>query len=516
MKENTGLAHRAAMTEHVETFPMRERRFWLSLFCLMVLSCSQFAVAQRMDALSPQVRKYVSVSTQKVILEHVQVIDGTGAAPANDQNISIEGGKITAISPGADLPPSEGATIINLRGYSVMPGIVGMHDHMFYFARPNLAADFSFDGPFLFLQMSFSAPRLYLANGVTTARTAGSSNPINDLRLKHAIETGTIPGPHLDVTGPYLEGIGSNPNLQIYQLTGPEDARETVAYWADRGVTSFKAYTHITREEMSAAVKEAHKHGLKVTGHLCSVTYAEAAEIGIDNLEHGFFVNTELDPEKKPDTCSASGGDYTLEHTTPGSPYADRLIATLISHHVAITSTLPSTAASVPVNTTVDSRPALRPAVLEAMSPAARDAYFYSRNRPRSNNNAALLLRREMDMERAFVAAGGLLMAGPDPVGIGGNLPGFGDQYEIELLVEAGFTPVQAIRIATLNGATFLGRQNQIGSIAVGKNADLVVMKGDPAARISDIENVEIVFKDGVGYDSKKLLDSVKGHYGEY
>src|SRR5205823_7035301 len=110
----------------------------------------------------------------------------------------------------------------------------------------------------------------------------------------------------------------------------------------------------------------------------------------------------------------------------------------------------------------------------------------------------------------------GLLLAGPDPVGVGGNLPGFGDQREIELLVEAGFTSVQAIRIATLNGAIFLGRQDQIGSIAVGKNADLVVMKGDPAARIADVENVEIVFKDGLGYDTRKLLDSVKGHYAEY
>ncbi|HKD18149.1 MAG TPA: amidohydrolase family protein, partial [Thermoanaerobaculia bacterium] len=121
-----------------------------------------------------------------------------------------------------------------------------------------------------------------------------------------------------------------------------------------------------------------------------------------------------------------------------------------------------------------------------------------------------------MDLERAFVAAGGLLIAGPDPVGIGGNIPGFGDQREIELLVEAGFSPVEAIRIGTLNGATFLGRQDQIGSIVAGKNADLVVMKGDPAARIADIENVEIVFKDGVGYDTKKLLESVKGQYGEY
>jgi hypothetical protein len=128
----------------------------------------------------------------------------------------------------------------------------------------------------------------------------------------------------------------------------------------------------------------------------------------------------------------------------------------------------------------------------------------------------AFFLRRDMDLERAFVAAGGLLLAGPDPVGIGGNLPGFGDQRQIELLVQAGFSPVQAIRIATLNGATFLGGQDHIGSIAVGKNADLVVAKGNPAARIADIENVEIVFKDGVGYDTKKLLDSVKGRYGEY
>lgn len=171
----------------------------------------------------------------------------------------------------------------------------------------------------------------------------------------------------------------------------------------------------------------------------------------------------------------------------------------------------------MPVDTTTDSRPALRPGVLEAMSPTLREAYFYDRNRPKSaKRNVALVLRREMDMERAFVAAGGLLMAGPDPVGIGGNIPGFGDQYEIELLVQGGFTPVEAIRIATLNGAIFLGRQDQIGSIAVGKNADIVVMKGDPATHISDIENVETVFKDGVGYDSKKLLHSVKGRYGEF
>jgi imidazolonepropionase-like amidohydrolase len=356
-------------------------------------------------------------------------------------------------------------------------------------------------------EMAFSAPRLYLANGVTTIRTAGSINAYEDVRLKESIDAGTIPGPHMDVTGPYLEGTNPGGPLTHYQFRDAEDARQTVAYWAERGVTSFKAYSHITRDELRAAVDEAHKHGLKVTGHLCSVTYPEAIEAGIDNLEHGFFTNTELDPDKRPDVCSASQGDATLLKMHPGTPEADQLIAALIQHHVAITSTLP--------NAAVASASRIEPGALEAMSPSVRATYVYWRNRtPQSKPTE--LLKREMEMERAFVTAGGLLIAGPDPVGIGGNLPGFGDHREIELLVEAGFSPVEAIRIATLNGAKFLQRDDRIGSIAVGKNADLFVVNGDPASHIEDIENVEIVFKDGVRYDTRKLLDGVKGTYGDY
>jgi len=507
---------RRAVSAHL--WPARRTMLWMPLYCWVALWHAEFANAQRIEVLSPQVRKYVQFSGPKVVLEHVQVIDGTGAPPSPDQNIYIEDGKITAIAPGADLPSSEGITIIDLREFSVMPGIVGMHDPLYYLARPNLAADRNFEAPALFLPMSFSAPRLYLANGVTTMRTAGGVDPYTDLKLKRGIESGVLPGPHLDVTGAYLDGPG-NQNLQMQELSGPEDARQTVAYWADRGVTSFKTYAHITRAELSAAVKEAHKRGLKVTGHLCSITYEEAAEIGIDNLEHGFFVNTQLDPDKKPDSCTESAGDYTLEHMRPGSDEANRLIATLIKQHVALTSTLPGTAASVPeLGKSVDGRPSLRPAALQAMAPALREAVLYARNRvpSQSTPGVAFLLRRDMDLERAFVAAGGLLLAGPDSTGNGGVIPGFGDHTEIELLVDAGFAPVEAIRIATLNGAIFLGRQDHIGSLAPGKNADLVVVRGDPATHIADIENVAIVFKDGVGYDVNKLLASVKDRYGEY
>ncbi len=486
-------------------------RGWLTLW-LAALCPSQLVCAQTADVLGPEVRKYVRVSTPKVLLEHLRIIDGTGAPPRPDQDITIENGKLAAIGRGAHQSQSAEVTVLDLRGYSVIPGIVGMHGHLSFYARPNLQPDGSYERPALVTQMSFSAPRLYLANGVTTMRSAGSVAPQTDVNLKQAIEKGMAPGPHLYITGPFLDG----PGLTAQVLTGAEDARQTVDFWADHGVTSFKAYVNITRAELQAVVTEAHKRGLKVLGHLCSVTYEEAAELGIDSLEHGFFVNTQLDPGKQPDKCSDSRGDYTLEHMS--AEQADALLTTLINHHVAITSTLPSTAFSVPsLNQDLDGKPPLTGAALAAMSPGAREAYFIDLKRERARGeDQSKLLHRDMELERAFVARGGLLMAGSDPVGLFGSVPGFADHREIELLVEAGFTPVQAIRIATLNGAIFLGRQDQIGSISIGKNADLVVIKGDPAAHISDIENVELVFKDGVGYDTQRLLESAKGHYGEY
>jgi hypothetical protein len=289
-----------------------------------------------------------------------------------------------------------------------------------------------------------------------------------------------------------------------------------VAFWADQGVTSFKAYMNITRAELKAAIDEAHRRHLKVTGHLCSVTYPEAAALGIDDLEHGFFVNTQLDPGKKPDKCSETTGTPTLVTMKPGSAQANALIKLLVDRHVAITSTLPVFEQSVALHAPLNSK------AMAVLTPQARESYLYLRNRTAQRGSTpqaqqfAEAFRNDLGLERQFVAAGGLLLAGPDPTGNGGVIPGFGDLRELELLVEAGFTPVEAIRIATMNGATYLGLADRIGSIAMGKNADLVIVKGNPASNIADAENVIAVFKDGVGYDSAKLLDSVKERYGQY
>lgn len=459
----------------------------------------------------PAVAPYVKVPAGKVALTHVRVIDGTGGAVQEDRTILLDGARIASVGQGA---PPAGTMVLDLSGYTVMPGIVGMHDHQYYIARPNLDAAMHSEPPLVVPQMPFSSPRLYLANGVTTLRTTGSVEPYTDLNVKRQIDAGTLPGPHMDVTGPYLEGPNS-PFIQMHPLKDAEDARRMVDYWADQGVTSFKAYMNITRAELGAAIQAAHKRGLKVTGHLCAVTYPEAAALGIDNLEHGFWVNTQLDPGKQPDLCPQTTGGPTLLAMTPDSPAADALIRDLVARHVAITSTLPVFEQSVPAHAP------LWPKAMAVLTPEAKEAYLFARNRtntaPRERMaNAFSALKNDMGLERKFVAAGGLLMAGPDPTGNGGVIPGFGDLREIELLVEAGFTPAEAVRIATLNGAVYLGLDGRIGTVAAGKDADLVVVKGDPSKAITDIENVEIVFKDGVGYDSAALLRSVAGRYGQY
>ena len=478
---------------------------------ILALPLSTTSLQSQSPTLSADVLRYVKVNAPEVLLTHVRIIDGTGAAPLEDQSILIENGKITSIA--ASIPAPANATVLDLHNHTIIPGLVGMHDHLYYIARADEAADGSSEPPLIVPQMSFTAPRMYLAAGVTTIRTAGSVEPYVDLNLHREIDAGHLVGPHTDITAPYLEGPNS-PFIQMHNLTGPDDARNFVDYWAAQGATSYKAYMNITRAELKAAADAAHKHGLKITGHLCAVTYPEAVEAGIDDLEHGFFVNTQNDPGKQPDLCPRSTGNPTLAGMDPDGTDATALIKLLVDHHVAVTSTLPVFESSIPTHLH------LQPRVLEAMSPPTREAYLYTRNlelsRPQ-NATREKAFHNGAALEHKFIAAGGLLIAGLDPTGDGGTLPGFGDQREVELLVEfGGFTPVEAIKIATLNGATYMGKQSTIGSIALGKNADLVVINGNPAANINDIEKVEIVFKDGVGYDSAKLFDSIKGRYGQY
>ena len=451
-------------------------------------------------------QQFIRVDATVIALTHVRVIDGTGAAPLEDQTIVIADGKIQSIAPTASAKVQSGAQILDLKAYSVLPGLVGMHDHMFFPMGGS---------PPMYSDMGTSFPRLYLALGVTTIRTTGSVTPYTDLEIKRLIDSGRMIGPKMHVTAPYLEGRGSFTPV-MHELTGPEDARRMVNFWADQGATSFKAYMNITRDELRAAVEEAHKRGMKVTGHLCSIGYREAAEIGIDNLEHGLLPDSEFVPNKQPDKCPGAAVNASLRQLDLNSDAVKQTIRTLVAKNVALTSTLPVFEAGAPLTQSgIGAASAvMNPRVLNVMNPDARVRYLTARSRIAADSPAAVLVRKSMEFERAFVAAGGLLMAGLDPTGNGGIVAGFGDLREVELLVEAGFSPVEAIKIASFNGAKFLGEDARIGSIAVSKQADLMIVKGNPAANIADIEKIEIVFKDGVGYDSEKLIQSVQGLVG--
>jgi len=466
---------------------------------------AQTPAAKESDPLAP----FVKMKAETIVLEHVRVIDGTGAPAKEDQRIEIENGKITNVlgATGNQLFPPN-TKFIDLAGKTVFPGLVGMHEHLFY-PLPDGGSGLL---P-LYGEMADSAPRLYLAGGVTSARTAGSLEPYTDISVKQAIDAGKIPGPKLFLTGPYLEGAPAI-GPQLHALTGADDAARLVDYWSAEGMTSFKAYMHITPEELKAAIDHAHEHGIRVTGHLCSIGFKEAASLGIDNLEHGLAVDTEFYSQKKPGVCPGQHPPQAeLAKMDVEGPEIQGTIKDLITHRVAVTSTLAIFESFVPNRPPMSEEMRVRASLLP-------DAWgSYATTRASIAEHAAdatwtTLLKVEEQFEHDFVKQGGLLMAGCDPTGYGGVLPGFGDQRNLELLVEAGFTPEEAIHIATENGAKWLGEESRIGTIAAGKAADLVVVDGNPAAHIADVEKVDIVFKDGVGYDPQKLIESVRGLVG--
>ena len=459
--------------------------------------CLATSVNAQRPTLTTAVRPFVSVDSAIVALTHVRVIDGTGAPTRTDQTLVIRDGAIAALGDARSVAIPPGAQVLDLTGKSVIPGLVMVHEHLFY---PT--------GPGIYGNLAESFTRLYLAGGVTSMRTGGNMNGFTDIGIKRDIEAGKKAGPWIDATGPYLEGPGLGLD-QVHELTGPDDARRMVSYWADEGATSFKTYMHITRAELAAAIEEAHRRGLKVTGHLCSVTFHEAASLGIDNLEHAFFVATDFVSDKKVDECPGQAvGQASVATIDPKSEAVRTLIDDLVRHHVALTSTL------TVFETFVPGRPL--PPGLEMLEPQLREQ-FEQRHAAAANNARSpypALYAKATALELAFVRAGGLLLAGTDPTGGGGVIPGYSNERALELLVESGFTPLEAIKVGTLNGATFLGRSDKVGSIALGKQADLVVLAGDPSARIADVRNVELVFKQGIGYDPAKLRESVRGKVG--
>ncbi len=473
------------------------RRASAAAFGAITLLSTSFALradAQLIDELSPQVREFVSVESTHVLVRNVRLIDGTGSPARDGMSVVLQNGRITQVGTADEIGSVPGAEVIDGTGHTVTPGFVMLHEHMFY---PS--------GNTRYNTNQFSFPPLYIAGGTTTIRTGGSLDPYTDLTIRREVEAGHLIGPRMDVTGPYLEGPGGFV-WAFPVLSNPAEARRHVNFWADLGATSFKAYNRIDRATLGAAIEAAHARGIKVTGHLCSVTYREAAELGIDNLEHGFFAATDWVAGKELDECPNGANQSYLDLDLRSPAFTD-LVDHLIDHGVALTSTLTVVERRAP------DRGAPPQGAQAAMLPQLREQVL-ARLEGRANETGGELLRKYMQMEKAFYDAGGLLVVGTDPTGSGDVVPGYANQRALQLLIELGLSVEQAVEVATRNGAIYLEMEDEVGTVEVGKRADLVLMRGDPSADPNAFRQMTIVFKDGVGYDSARLFESVKGWVG--
>jgi imidazolonepropionase-like amidohydrolase len=470
---------------------------------LAVVLAAPSANAQRAETFDKRVKQYVVHDAPRIRIDNVRVVDGTGAPARTGQSIVIRDGRIERIAASEALAGEAADTVIDGKGRTVVPGLVMMHEHLFFI-------DVLGEAP-MYNSEPFAAPKAYLAFGVTTIRTAGTMHGTDDLETARMIREGKFVGPEVRVTAPFVNGPGSFA-FQLRPIADPAEARRIVNFWADEGVSSYKIYQNISREVLAAAIDTAHRRGIKVTGHLCSITFREATEMGIDNLEHGVAVASDFVADKLPDLCPPRDvPEDALLALPPDSPRMKDLIDTLVSHKVAVTSTLAVFAAGI-----VDWFPGPDDLLMlnhESQTSALRWLARY-RGAPERRERALRLLQTEMRFERAFVAAGGTLMAGTDPTGWGGTLPGPGNHAALRLLVEAGFTPLEVIRIATLNGARYQGIDDRVGSLAEGKRADLVLVDGKPDEDIRQLGRIDLVFKDGIAYDSKKIVESLRGKVG--
>ncbi len=392
------------------------------------------------------------------------------------------------------MPP--GTLIMDLAGKSVIPGLVMVHEHLHYPTGPGVSGN---------LTQSFS--RLYLAGGVTSMRTASNMNGIGEIKLKQAIDAGAQAGPWIDATAPYLEGRPGIGLGQVYEIEDAADARRQIAYWTSLGATSLKAYLHLTRAELRAVVDEGHRRGMKVTGHLCSVTYREAADLGIDNLEHGLFAATDFVAGKRPDVCPGTGLE-ALAALDADAPAVKSLIRYLVDKQVALTSTL-----------TV-----LGDLCARSAAPAGPRGARPAAPRPVPPNQGGHRSRHRIDLRGALPEAGevGRRLLPGRRAAAGRHGPERRRRRDRGLLGSARARA--AGRGGTHSARSDPGRHRErrrvprrgalVGSIAAGKQADLVVIDGDPSAHIEDVRKVSLVFKQGVGYDPAKLIASVKGRVG--
>lgn len=469
--------------------------FSLLVTALLPVATGNFAFAQ----VSASVSGKLGGQSRSLVVEGGTLIDGRGGVPLKNAVIVIEGNKITAVGEKGKVAYPPEAQVISAAGKFVLPGLTDMHVHWDYWM-----------------------PELFLAHGITSAVDLASRDW--QLAQRAAIAEGRMPGPRLFLATPGLTGRllwdvsftrpleNAQMARKLIQEAGPGREKYAVA----------KAYTELTAEELQAIAEESHKAGRNVIAHLGSLDARQAAELGVDAIAHasGVALATISDPVKAAELqafarlgISVDFPLYLMYHAFMDPSKVDALIALLVQKKVRIESDLINTsrwAAKRRAEFLAEDTQLLQDPNLQYVPAAVREKILYYRPWEQLDSEQRGQLQRGyqnlQSFLRKFVQAGGTMLAGCDSASF--VLPGICLHRELELLVEAGLTPMQAIQAATRNNAEFL-QESSMGTIEPGKLADLILLKEDPLADIKNIRTIDMVIKDGQILDTRYHADFV-------
>jgi imidazolonepropionase-like amidohydrolase len=404
------------------------------------------------------------------------LIDGTGAAPVPDSAVLIQKGRIVAVGPRKLVRIPHGATKVDARGKTVLPGLWDMHAH--------------------FEQVEWGP--IYLAAGVTTVRDCGNEFDFITA-VRDAIVNGRGLGPRLLLAG-IVDGTGPF-SLGVERVDTPEQAKMWTDRYHEAGFQQIKIYSSVQLEELKIVAAEAHRLGMSVTGHVPEgLTAYQGIDAGMDMINHIEYVDDIMRPPLPANATQLerlkAEGDFDVN-----SPEAKRAVAFLVEHGTVIDPTLAlfelySASSAKPVATFEPGLAKVAPELAEELSFDAPPSPF-----------TALI---EKSAQKGVEVVGVLHHAGvPIVAGTDQAVPGHSLHREIELYVQAGFTPMEAIQAATIVPARAMGIDKEVGSIEDGKRADLIILGANPLEAIRNIRSVEFVVTNGVMYDCPQLWRSV-------
>ncbi|HEV7860554.1 MAG TPA: amidohydrolase family protein [Pyrinomonadaceae bacterium] len=422
------------------------------------------ALAELSNRISPQ-RKGALVIT------NANLIDGTGNPPVSDAVIVMENGRITSVGPRANAKIPKGANVFDAQGKYVLPGLWDMHAH--------------------FEQVEWGP--VYLAAGVTTVRDVGNEFEFMTA-VRDAIKTGRGLGPRILLAG-IVDG-DSTSALGVIRANTPDEARAVVNRYHAAGFQQIKIYSSVKPDIVKEIATEAHRLGMTVTGHVPrGMNAIQAVEAGMDQINHIQYLPAVLIPKDfKPQPGVMP--KFDLE-----SPEAKKTFQFFKDHHTVFDPTLVifewlTHSSDIPFST-------IEPGA--AKLPRELDAPINNTGVPPAQ---AATARATMDLflniTGALHRAGLTIVAGTDQ-----TVPGHSLRREIELYVQAGFTPMEAIQAATIVPARVMKMDQDAGTVEAGKLADLILVEGNPLDRIANIRNTRFVITNGRLYDCAQLWQSV-------